>query len=39
LSNFDWDTINAYSVDQKVEKALEPSKEEEPFGGGGGTSY
>lgn len=29
LSNFDWDTINAYSVDQKVEKALEPSKEEE----------
>jgi len=38
LSNFDWDTINAYSVDQKVEKALEPSKEEEePFGGGGST--
>lgn len=38
LSNFDWDTINAYSVDQKVEKALEPSKEEEePFGGEGST--
>lgn len=39
LSNFDWDTINAYSVDQKVEKALEPSKEEEEPFGGEGSAY
>lgn len=37
LSNFDWDAIESYTVNQKIEKELEPSKEETY--GGGGTAF
>jgi hypothetical protein len=40
LSNFDWTEITKYSIDQKVEQSLDPSKKDDdlmnPGVGGGG---
>jgi hypothetical protein len=36
LPNFDWAEIKKYDIDEKVEKAVDPSKEEDDMGGMGG---
>jgi len=39
LPQFDWEEIKKYDIDEKVEKALDPSKEkEDEFGGMGGST-
>ena len=35
LSNFDWQEIKKYDIDEKVEKTLDPSKDEDEGGMGG----
>lgn len=44
LSNFDWEEVKKYDIDEKVDKSLDPSKEDEegglgPGGGFGGASF
>jgi hypothetical protein len=36
LPHFDWTEINKYDIDEKVEKAVDPSKKEDEMGGLGG---
>ena len=36
LSNFDWQEIKKYEIDEKVEKTLDPSKKDDEGGMGGG---
>jgi hypothetical protein len=36
LSNFDWDDVKKYEIDEKVEKAVDPTKNEDEMGGMGG---
>jgi len=36
LPNFDWAEIKKYDIDEKVEKAVDPSKDEDEMGGMGG---
>ena len=40
LSNYDWEEIKKYDIDQKVDQTLDPSKkEEDQFGGMGGGGF
>ena len=36
LSNFDWEEIKKYDIDQKVETTIDPTKKEDDMGGMGG---
>ena len=36
LANFDWDDVKKYEIDEKVDKAVDPTKSEDEMGGMGG---
>ena len=37
LSNFDWEEVKKYDIDQKVDQTLDPSKKDDEMGGMGGA--
>ena len=39
LSNFDWDEVKKYDIDQKVDQTLDPSKKDDDAGGMGGGGF